>query len=359
MAVRFINDKWMTDIYIGKKRIREKYDSKLDARKREAELMSLKYSSKDETQILIEARGSSDKTLVECIRNYVNTSKKSERTKKNDKKYFEVLYDFLWNEGVEMIYQIKLIHLEKLQSELMSKDNPLTASTVNRYFHTYRNFFSKCVYWEVIAKSPCDFLKDIPEEKNEKRIISDIEIQLIVDNSPKWFSDLVFFMAITGLRNNELINLTFDDVDLNLMKLNARSKKGQGSEKIRTIPLHESLLSFFSSLKKGRLGYIGKFSNYVFLDETGKPISQRLFNRTWNRVVGKLGLDECSPYCLRHKYITELVTQKQSLEATRLLAGHSNLKTTQNYMHVAGTFVRETALDNFEKRNLKWRSLSN
>ena len=53
-----------------------------------------------------------------------------------------------------------------------------------------------------------------------------------------------------------------------------------------------------------------------------------------HRVVHKMGCDGLGLHGMRHTILTELVQSDVSLEKVRQLAGHSNLKTTEQYLHL-------------------------
>ena len=42
-----------------------------------------------------------------------------------------------------------------------------------------------------------------------------------------------------------------------------------------------------------------------------------------------------SPHCCRHTYVTLLQSQGVPLETISCLVGHSNIKTTDNYLHIS------------------------
>lgn len=359
MAVRLIKGKYVADVYVGKKRVRRFFNTKIEAKKEELRLQieEVDTGRQNPTDDISEGKcekNQQKKPLNEAINFYVKTrsAQKCSETQVAEKHYFEVMYDFLWDQNIDAVSDAKLVHMELLQKALSEK---MAASTVNRYFNTYRNFFSKCVAWEFTEKNPCAGLQQLKISAVKKKTLSDQAISEVIKHSESWFSDLMFFMAVTGVRNSEAANLKFNDVDLRAGVLFIKSSKG-GNESIRRLPIHQDIAELIDRRKIQRRGYIGKYSDFVFLNHKGRPIQKKMLSREWHRVISKIDLDELTgstPYCLRHTYITRLVEQGQNLELVRLLAGHTNLRTTQHYLHVGDGVIEAVAKENFESRKLR------
>jgi len=78
----------------------------------------------------------------------------------------------------------------------------------------------------------------------------------------------------------------------------------------------------------------------VVTDETGKTPRQQEVLRTLKRLLRKLGLKERSFHSLRHSFLSRLVRRGASVEAVRMLAGHSSLTVTERYVHATASDLR-------------------
>ncbi len=58
------------------------------------------------------------------------------------------------------------------------------------------------------------------------------------------------------------------------------------------------------------------------------------------RLEQKLGVREWSFHSLRHYFCSTLIRRGASVEAVRLLAGHSKLDVTQRYVHATADDLR-------------------
>ena len=62
----------------------------------------------------------------------------------------------------------------------------------------------------------------------------------------------------------------------------------------------------------------------------------------WGKAVKDAGIEWCTPHCLRHTSITELVhSDGVDIPTASRLAGQNNLQTTQGYIHVVDDRLRD------------------
>ena len=139
----------------------------------------------------------------------------------------------------------------------------------------------------------------------------------------------------TGLRVSELVNLKFENINLQENFLIIRGK----GDKERAIPFGKYAKDFLVDfLENGRVQIDpkGKIA-YIFLSlRTKGPISRNAF---WGRVKNyakSVGLNKLpSPHTFRHAFATHLLNHNADLRTVQMLLGHSSLVTTQIYTHVA------------------------
>jgi site-specific recombinase XerD len=78
------------------------------------------------------------------------------------------------------------------------------------------------------------------------------------------------------------------------------------------------------------------------------PRRQEVLYQFWKHLK-RAGIRRWSFHSLRHHFISELVRRGASLEAVRVLAGHSKLEMTQRYAHATAADLR-TAMDKLAAR---------
>jgi integrase len=94
----------------------------------------------------------------------------------------------------------------------------------------------------------------------------------------------------------------------------------------RHIPLDIDVLALFHRRKRT--------SGYVFLDD-GAPFYSMRLNSLLAEVCAKAGLRRVTWHVLRHTLATSVAMRGVPLQIVQHLLGHSTVKTTERYAHVA------------------------
>ncbi|MCB9073017.1 MAG: tyrosine-type recombinase/integrase [Bdellovibrionaceae bacterium] len=347
--VKYGKKGWVVDYRIGGRRSRISFPAK-----------QLAYNFLKEIQLRkvdrdFGYRPIEKKSLKDAIHEYVDlvSTRKARRTFVLERQVFERLYDYLGNIDVT---DIQLRDMELFQRHLLSKFN-LTAATVNRYFNVYRNFFSKCEDWNYISSIPTKKVKNFPIKVTTKKVWSDEDIFRLYSSCADWLKDIVFLLTYTGVRMGEACKLKWKDVDLEKRLLTVSSIKGTGDERLRSIPLPDPILQFLIQKKEKSRG-LGKAQdqNFVFLNASGNPTSSTHVSRELSRQIRKVGLEGMLARNLRHTLLTYLAAQDLSLEKIRQIAGHTTLRTTENYLHLQDHHMRSTMEKAVEGRKILGRA---
>ena len=103
--------------------------------------------------------------------------------------------------------------------------------------------------------------------------------------------------------------------------------------KPRHVPLSDGVLSLLTTMPKNLK------SDYVFANpETTKPYVSIFCS--WNTARTKAGLSDVRVHDLRHSFASLLINSGRSLYEVQKLLGHTQIKTTQRYAHLApGTLL--------------------
>lgn len=140
----------------------------------------------------------------------------------------------------------------------------------------------------------------------------------------------------TGLRVNELVQLTVDDLSWSgspVATLTVRPEIAK-NKKERSIPVSSRLSEAIAGmnqkvwLPKG----LGPTAFAFHQDDPGRHISTRQVER----IIAAAGRQACGcdvhPHMLRHTFATK-VLGKSNTRVTQMLLGHSSLQSTQIYTH--------------------------
>ena len=136
---------------------------------------------------------------------------------------------------------------------------------------------------------------------------------------------IVSLLLMFGCRKRELLDAQWEHFDLE--RRNWRipmSKNG----KARNIPISARALEILNSLPRW------KGCPYVIPNpETQKPYGN--LYHPWDKVRKQVGLDDLRMHDLRHTFASNLVNSGQSIYVVSKLLGHSQIKTTTRYSHLA------------------------
>lgn len=164
--------------------------------------------------------------------------------------------------------------------------------------------------------------------------LSDTEISRLLDCfaplSASFCSDrnrlIIMCMLDCGFRRSDVLNLRVSDVSDNHFVLN-----GKGNKR-RIVP-------FGSQLRVMLYDYMMMYrpSGYLFTTEDGRQLTKWVINNLFRKLRKKSGIARLHPHLLRHTFATNYLYSGGNLEMLRLILGHTDLKTTQIYLHLADT----------------------
>lgn len=140
---------------------------------------------------------------------------------------------------------------------------------------------------------------------------------------------LLAFAYAGGLRMNELRMLKITDVDLQRKQIHIRQGKGK---KDRYVILSNLLIDRFQK-------YLDEVQPKVYLFEgqtPGEVMGERSIQYVINEAVQKTTIKkQVSMHTLRHSFATHLLEDGVDIYSIQSLLGHSDIRTTIIYLHVA------------------------
>lgn len=173
---------------------------------------------------------------------------------------------------------------------------------------------------------------------SEQRLI---EEEITENSKPKMKGILI--CLYTGLRIGELMALEWDDVDfenksISITKSCFDGKNGDGmfcrittapktSTSVRIIPIPDKLIPVLRELKA-----VAK--NKYLISESEKVLSIRSYQRSFERMLKKLGIRQRGFHSLRHTFATRALELGVDVKTVSEILGHRNANVTlQRYAH--------------------------
>ena len=162
----------------------------------------------------------------------------------------------------------------------------------------------------------------------------------------------VFMMIYgLGLRISEAVAIRKEDIDSKNMRLFVRNGKGE-RERYTVLPKAslEMLRKCYKMYKPNHP------EGYMFLNYKRNPLKAERLRVYFRRYRRKAGISEAFiVHSLRHSFATKLIEEGVPLVQVKELLGHSCIRSTMTYVHVANNMQKvDSPLDIFlEKGELK------
>ena len=237
---------------------------------------------------------------------------------------------------------INILSLQESQVEKYIKsfqDQNLTSSSINRKISSLKHLYlflhkKKLVQVNPIANfSGPKNIRSLPKSMSQLDVESLIQAPDCTNFIGLRDRAMLELLYATGVRISELINLQYNNIDLNRSFIKVMGK----GNKERVIPFGENALSsLFDYINYRRENNLSLNSRDFFISQQGNKITRQAF---WHRIKSYLqqtGLPiDISPHTLRHAFATHLLNNGADLRSVQMLLGHSDLSTTQIYTHIA------------------------
>jgi integrase len=217
------------------------------------------------------------------------------------------------------------------------------ASTVGRDLSVLHDVFATAMREELVDANPAAGAEHPKLARRRWRILEPAEVARVRKAFDNEQARTIFMtLVLTGVRRNELRELRWSDVDLLDGVLRVRGTKSAEAE--RSIALSPMLVAALEAhYRTTRFKGDGEF---VFCHpERGTRYSEKLFAEQFRAALLKAEIDDyVRPFHdLRHTALTNEAASGSSPIALMAKAGHSDMKTTRIYLHLAGTVFREEA----------------
>jgi integrase len=220
-------------------------------------------------------------------------------------------------------YHLVEYRKQRMQEKGANRKTFVAPSTVNRELGILRNMLRLASEWYDLELKPLKF--EMAKEEQKERIFSESEIRRLIDNSDIPLRYIIMVAINTGMRKSEILNLEWDQVNLEGGFITVVAQKSK-TRRIRRIPLNHSMSELFYRPNLSRNG-----NQYVFENpKTGKPIVD--FKRGWESLLKRLGIKGTRFHDLRHSFATyALLSKGGDLVSLQATLGHANISTTGRY----------------------------
>jgi site-specific recombinase XerD len=199
-------------------------------------------------------------------------------------------------------------------------------ATLSRELEVLRHALNLAVReWEWLHRNPFERVRIEKPNNKVERWITPEEEQNLLTASPPWLREIIIVALHTGMRQNELLSLTWPQI--NLMRRALTLTETKNKEK-RTIPLNQTVLEILKNRSKVR-----HITGHVFTSQAGSKIDARNLLRAFYAARERAGLTDVRWHDLRHTFASRLVQAGIDLYVVKELLGHKTIAMTLRYAH--------------------------
>lgn len=252
--------------------------------------------------------------------------------------------------GQYLLKDISTSLVSQYKAEMQEKD--YSKGTILKELGLLRRMFNIAIHeWELCKENPISkVLKTLGNGDNKRvRYLSTEERYKLELALPSWLRPIVTVASHTGLRRGNILELTWQNVDLTRKTIVVNKTKN--NEPIG-IPLTETIVKTLSELS--RIKHL--FSPLVFCDREGVPYSPYKVSVAFKRACKKAGIENFRFHDLRHDFASKLVQAGTDIYKVKALLGHKDLRMTVRYSHLRPENLRDAVnvLDDAERKWLRF-----
>lgn len=207
-------------------------------------------------------------------------------------------------------------------------------ATVNRYLAALsRAFRVAATEWGWLDDNPLRNVSKLKEPRGRVRFLSDEERQALLsacrESRNPYLYPIVMMALCTGMRHAEIMNLTWDDIDLDRRRVVLQETKNQDR---RSVPIVGPLFEIFKSLssERRRIDTALVFPAAQRIGRETKPID---IQNAWRVALKRAHIEDFRFHDLRHSAASYLAMNGATLAEIAQVLGHKTLQMIKRYGH--------------------------
>ena len=247
-------------------------------------------------------------------------------------------------------------YVRYLSTEATTKGGePLSKTTVNRYYQTLRNIVRYAIRFGYMKDDPFQMLSTTDKPGNEKKDVDFLPPQAAAQFMSKLEGEPLFWQCFenllitTGIRRGEAVGLQWGDIDAQNMTLNicrnvtldSESENGlhiglPKNKETRRVPISPRVMTLLTAFKaEQEENYHAAFMPTAFIlctpGDPYTPITPPAATRWQARFVRRHNLPKVSPHDLRHTAATLALESGATMKQVQHLLGHADPSTTLRF----------------------------
>lgn len=181
------------------------------------------------------------------------------RAKRSYRRDKELIANLLPHFGDKLLKDITPALMETYRQRRLSEPSRRTPqtmtkpATVNREVACLKTIFNKAVKSGKAEKNPAQGVKHLKENNERDRILSPEEFTRLLAHSSAPLKPIIKLASHTAMRQGEILNLTWGQVDLKEGFIRLRPEDTKTNEG-RLVPLNRELMDMFQTMPRGLPG---------------------------------------------------------------------------------------------------------
>jgi integrase len=297
--------------------------------------------------------------------------------------------NYIGNVPLELIDEKEI---ERMQGKLHA--DGLAPRSINHVRDVLRNALNVAKRWKLISENPAAHVPSWRVDEDQGHVLTPSQVAIFLNAVEGIRLSALYHIALVlGLRRGELLALTWDDFDGDVLHVERTIKEGEGrkpeigivkSRKARDLPLSEDLRTRLEARRaedtaEGRIAQQKAAEraqkagqpiplvhwnphNLIFCSERGTPLLLPNFNRSFGWLVARINKDlrasgadaslllpsDLSPHDLRKTALTDLAAHGEA-KAVQGIAGHADIDTTMRLYARRRMTAMRAAVEEMEK----------
>jgi integrase len=215
----------------------------------------------------------------------------------------------------------------------------VSRTTANRYLALISGIFAKSIEWGYLTENPARGIKKFKENGFRKRVLSKEEfvrfmkaLMEVIDTPP---GKAIFLLISLGLRKNEVLSMTWSHIDFDRKHVYLPHTKSG-------VPRYATLNRTALDLLRQMYAERNPNSDWVFPSRSSKGHLLEV-RRTLTTVLKKADIKDFRLHDCRKVHASILVNSGVSVLQVRDILGHSDVRTTQIYAHLATSSLEDAS----------------
>ena len=243
--------------------------------------------------------------------------------------------------------QITSLQIQEFIYEIAKEMNPRTQS---RLISGLRSFFDYLIFENHLNSNPLERIEAPKIGRKLPDTLSVGEIDLIVsaidlsESNGERNRAIIETLYSCGLRVSELTALKISDLffEEGFIKVTG---KGDKQRFVPIGPLTQKYINLYKDQVRISMKIEAAFNDTLFLNRRGKQLSRAMIFTIVKTLGEKAEIQKkISPHTFRHSFATHLLENGADLRAIQMMLGHESITTTEIYMHVDKSHLKDAML---------------